>query len=119
MCRSAKRRSRRRSPIAASNIKARRTATPPEEPEPPDAGAEAAELLTGALGPEMGTAGDLAAGRLDCVLANEAAADGGSGAIRKVVVKASFEPEYARFGAAGTRAALLLLGENGDTVAVF
>jgi len=100
-------------------MKARKIPTPPEEPEPPKTGAEAAELLTGALGPAMGTAGDVAPGRLDCVLANEAAADGRSGAIRKFVVKASFEPEYARFGAAGTRAASLLLGENGDTVAVF
>ena len=66
----------------------------------------------------MGTAGDLAPGRLDCVVANEAAADGGSGAIRKLFVKASFEPEYARFGA-GTRAVSRRLGENGDTVAVF
>ena len=91
-------------------MKARKIATPPEKPEPPDT-AEAAEPLTGALGPEMGTAGDSASGRLDCVLASEAAADGGSAAIRKLVLKASFEPEYERFDA-GTRAVSLWLGEN-------
>ena len=103
--------------MAASNMKARKIVTPPEKPEPPDT-AEAAELLTGALGPEMGTSGDSAPGRLDCILANEAAADGGSGAIRKLVVKTSFEPEDARFDA-GTRAVSLWLGENRDTIAAF
>ena len=90
-------------------------ATPPEKPEPPDT-AEAGEPLSGALGPEMGTAGDSASGRLDCVLAGEA--DRGSAAIGKLVLKASFEPEYESFDA-GARAVLFWLGENRDTVAAF
>jgi hypothetical protein len=82
-------------------MKARKIANAPEEPEPPDPEAEAAEPLTGAFGPERGAAGALVACRPggECIRGAEAAANVRSGATKSLPVSASVDALEARAGA--------------------